>query len=148
VIRVLLDTNVWISAFLSPRGHCRQVVESLRLVGARLISSAALLEELSDVLRREKLRAKYGYAPEEAERYFELVREAVTESVPRDAGAACRDARDRTVLEAAVGGSVDYLVTRDDDLKRDPELIEELDRRGIRVVSISQIREILKLSGT
>jgi predicted nucleic acid-binding protein len=41
-------------------------------------------------------------------------------------------------LEAAFNGSAQYLVTRDDDLKRDLELIKMARRNGVRVVAVRQ----------
>jgi hypothetical protein len=42
-----------------------------------------------------------------------------------------------------VAGKADYLVTRDDDLKRDPALMDALVRIGVRVVSIARMNAIL-----
>jgi len=41
-MRILLDTNIWISAFLSPEGHCGRLVR--RLLGdggVEIVTSAA-----------------------------------------------------------------------------------------------------------
>jgi predicted nucleic acid-binding protein len=40
----------------------------------------------------------------------------------------CRDLRDNMFLEAAVRGNARYLVSRDDDLKRDLELVAQMGR--------------------
>jgi len=48
----------------------------------------------------------------------------------------CRDPDDDEILEAAINGRAQYLVTRDDDLKRDLELIEMARRNGVRVVAV------------
>jgi len=50
----------------------------------------------------------------------------------------CRDPDDDEILEAAIGGKARYLVTRDDDLKRDLDLIKMARRQGVRVVSVRQ----------
>jgi predicted nucleic acid-binding protein len=47
------------------------------------------------------------------------------------------------LLETALCGNARFLVTRDDDLKRDPELIAQMQSRGIRVVSVQQFLDIL-----
>jgi Predicted nucleic acid-binding protein, contains PIN domain len=55
----------------------------------------------------------------------------------------CRDPRDNMFLEAAVRGNARYLVSRDDDLKRDLELVAQMASRGIEVVSVQQFLDIL-----
>jgi predicted nucleic acid-binding protein len=55
----------------------------------------------------------------------------------------CRDPDDDRILETAVTGGARYLVSRDDDLKRDPDPIEHLIRRGVRIVSVARFLELL-----
>jgi predicted nucleic acid-binding protein len=56
----------------------------------------------------------------------------------------CRDPDDDEILEAAINGGVQYLVTRDDDLKRDLDLIRIARRNGVRVVAVRQF--LIRLS--
>jgi predicted nucleic acid-binding protein len=46
-------------------------------------------------------------------------------------------------LEAAMRGNARYLVSRDDDLKRDLEMVAQMASRGIEVVSVQQFLDIL-----
>ncbi|GIV12239.1 MAG: hypothetical protein KatS3mg021_0521 [Fimbriimonadales bacterium] len=50
----------------------------------------------------------------------------------------CRDPHDNMFLETAIKGGADYLVTRDDDLKQDQELIQKMAEFGVQVVSVQQ----------
>ena len=50
----------------------------------------------------------------------------------------CRDPDDDEILEAAIQGKAQYLVTRDDDLKRDLDLIKMARSSRVRVVSVRQ----------
>ena len=50
----------------------------------------------------------------------------------------CRDPDDDEILEAAINGRAQDLVTRDDDLKRDFDLIKMARRNGVRVVAVRQ----------
>jgi len=50
----------------------------------------------------------------------------------------CRDPDDNEILEAAINGRAQYLVTRDDDLKRDLDLVKMARRNGVRVVAVRQ----------
>ena len=55
----------------------------------------------------------------------------------------CRDSKDNMVLETAIKGKADCLITRDDDIKRDPKLIDEMKKNGIKVLSVSKFLEML-----
>lgn len=47
------------------------------------------------------------------------------------------------VIETAVNGHADLLVSRDDDLKRAPEVAATLAQHGIRVVSVQRFLDAL-----
>ena len=49
----------------------------------------------------------------------------------------CRDPRDDTVLETAIAGKATHIVSRDEDLRRDVDLVRELEARGIQVVTVN-----------
>ena len=50
MLRVLVDTNVWVSAFLNPHGFPAQVLNALKEGRFKLILSEPLVNELLDVL--------------------------------------------------------------------------------------------------
>ncbi len=62
---------------------------------------------------------------------------------PAGAVQICRDPDDDAILEAAIRGKSRYLVTRDDDLKRDPDLIKFARRHRVNVVSVRQFLSLL-----
>jgi putative PIN family toxin of toxin-antitoxin system len=76
VPRAVLDTNVLVSALISPGGGSARLLLELRSGAFELIVSPLLLAELREVLRRDKFR-RY-VSQEEADAYVELIR---TESV-------------------------------------------------------------------
>jgi putative PIN family toxin of toxin-antitoxin system len=70
VTRIVVDTNIWVSAFLAPDGHCGRLVR--RLLADReleIVISATLLEELLDVLSRPRLLRRYAFEPDEVRDY-------------------------------------------------------------------------------
>jgi putative PIN family toxin of toxin-antitoxin system len=81
---------------------------------------------------------RFKYPPEELEKLVRLI--AARANVVQTSGELkiCRDPDDNEILEAAIRGKARYLVTRDDDLKRDLDLIKALRRRRVRVVSVRQ----------
>lgn len=111
--RVVLDTNVIVSALLLPASTPRMAFERAHTAGLILIS-VPVLAELEAVLSRDKFD-KYVTEDERKEFLIALAKDAelveITESV-----AACRDPRDDKLLELALCGRADFVVTGDPDL--------------------------------
>ena len=109
-MRVFLDTNVLASAFAT-RGICADVL-TLVVAEHELVLSEQVLTELSRTLR-EKFRTGDALAQEALEflrQEAALVGEAPLLDVE------VRDADDKRVVEQAVLGEADVLVTGDRDL--------------------------------
>ena len=134
----LLDTNVWVSAFLKPAGPPGQVIARWQRNDFSVVTSFSQLAEIAEVLSRQRLIQRFTYPHEDVETFLRLI--AARANVVQIAGdlKVCRDPDDDEILEAAIVGQSQYLVTRDDDLKRDLDLIKALRRRRVRVVSVRQ----------
>jgi len=133
----LLDTNVWVSAFLKPSGPPGRVVAAWLRGEFAVVSSTVQLGEIADVLRRPRLRRRFAFVSRDVDTYLRVIaaRTALV-SIPRTLK-ICRDPDDNDILEAAIHGGAQYLVTRDDDLKRDLDLIHAAGQQGLRVVSVA-----------
>lgn len=112
-LRFVFDSNVIVSALLMDGSVPSQAFSHATDRG-RILISRGLIEELSDVLGRDKFN-RY-VTREERERFLEtLIREAelvqITEAIR-----ACRDPKDDRFLELAVNGKASFLVTGDSDL--------------------------------
>lgn len=122
-MRVLLDTNVLISAILF-RGLPRSLLDRAIRGELDLVTSPVLLDEL------EKILTDRFQVPSELARLarseLEILAEAV---VPDDVPAVSRDPDDDQVLAAAIVGEVEAIVTGDRDL-----LVLE-SHRGIAILS-------------
>jgi len=117
MLRAVVDTNVWVSAFLNPRGHPALVLGAFRNGRFVPILSRRLVEELIDVLSRPRLVKKYRLDPEEVAEYVALIVEKSEVVSAPDSLRLCRDPRDDVVLETAIVGRATFLVSRDDDVK-------------------------------
>lgn len=112
-MRVVVDTNVVVSALLLPGSVSRQAFNAARRRGVVLVSIATL-EELDDVLGRPKFDE---YVDEEQRLDFlaahirEAEHVAVTERVRE-----CRDPSDDKILELAVSGNATHVISGDADL--------------------------------
>lgn len=109
-MRVLLDTNVLIAAFIA-RGACSELLEHC-VRNHTLISSKPLLQELE-----EKLSDKFGFTRQEIREVAVLLRgkTEIVEPVSLDQS-VCRDPDDDVVLATALAGECECIVTGDKDL--------------------------------
>jgi len=122
VPRAVLDTNVLVSALISPGGSSARLLLALRSGAFELLASPLLLAELREVLGRNKFRRYVSEA--EADAYVELIRsEAVVRADPRaSAEPLSADPDDEYLIDLARDAQADALVTGDAHL---------LDLRGI-----------------
>ena len=112
--RVVLDTNVLISAALTRTGPPRRVVDLVRADNGVLLLSDETFAEL----RQRILGSKFDrYVGRESRAAFVALLAAVAEWVPiAGARLGCRDPTDDKILETALMGRADHLVTGDGDL--------------------------------
>ena len=135
-MRAVVDTNVWISALLNPAGAPAAVRIALRQGRFSLVSSDPLLAEVATVLARPRFARRYGITPADVAALVALLRERA-EVVPVSGSLhLCRDPDDDTVIETALNGHADALVTRDDDLKGASEIAAALAERGVAVLTV------------
>ena len=137
MIRAVVDTNVWVSAFLSPHGPPAKVVEAFVDGNFVAVVPELVLSELRLVLARDRIRRKTGHTDEQAERYAVLIADVADVVSTGGKRFGCRDPKDDALLEAAVVAGAGYVVTRDDDLKRDLDLIRHMRELNVAVVSVS-----------
>ena len=135
---VLVDTNVWVSAFINPAGSPARVHRAWLDNRFQVVVSLPLLDELSDVLTRPRLTRKYSIQAADVEEFLQLLIRRSKIAVPAGSVHECRDPDDDLILETAVLGQAQYAVTRDDDVKRDLDLIKHLQAHGVAVLSIQQ----------
>lgn len=135
-MRVVVDTNVRVSALLTPAGAPGQVRTALRDARFFLVVSEPLLTEVAEVLARPHLSTKYRVTTQEVASLLALLRERGEFVDVTGAVALCRDPDDDIVVETALNGRADFIVSRDDDLKGAPDLVAILEQNGIAVLSV------------
>jgi len=137
-IVAVIDTNVWVSAFLNPEGFPARLYQSARRREFTLITSAPLLAELREVLCRPRLMKIRGTTLEDIEQFVQDIAE-VSEIIPVTGTLQlCRDPDDDIVLETALVGQATHVISRDEDITRDPELLRQLEARGIKALTVSR----------
>lgn len=130
--RVVLDTNVFISAILTP-GQSRKALELARTGNIELSVSQAILSEIERILR-----LKMGWADWQIEAALQGIRDISTFVSPRQRLAVItEDDADNRILECAVEADAEYIITGD---KR--HLLCHHEFRGIGILSPGQFLEL------
>ena len=112
-LRVVLDTNVAVSAALLRHSTPRQALDLILEQGA-LLMSVATLAELNEVIARPRF-ARYLREGERLEFLEELIAGSEMVQVTIELS-VCRDPKDDKFLELAVSGAATHIITGDDDL--------------------------------
>ncbi len=116
-MRAVLDSNVAVSAFLSPGGAPHRILEALEGGAFTMVTSEALHGELEEVLARPRLRQRSARNEVELQDFLVGLRDRATIVTPSFKLVVIdRDPTDNAVLEAAVEGRADLIVTGDPDL--------------------------------
>ncbi len=112
MIRVILDTNLWISFLISKR--LSKIDELLARDDLVLLFSEELLEEFIEVARRPKFRL---YFPNEDVEELLSLFDALGKIIEVKTNVnVCRDPKDNFLLALAQDGNADFLITGDADL--------------------------------
>ncbi|MBI3540578.1 MAG: putative toxin-antitoxin system toxin component, PIN family [Deltaproteobacteria bacterium] len=109
-MKVLLDTNIWIAAFLT-HGVCHELLEHC-LEHHEILISEDIYKEIE-----EKLRDKFKFPAVRIRESLSFIKEQA-HCVPVEPlkEPVCRDPDDDLVLASLVSGRADCLITGDDDL--------------------------------
>lgn len=136
VERLVIDTNVWIAALISPTGTARQLVDAVLDHDIDILMSESTFGELVSRLERPKFER---YREPEAWNLFvsELVELALWHEDAGTAAGASRDADDDKFLALAVTGEADAIISGDGDL------LELVAHEGIPILTPAQFLQRL-----
>jgi len=131
-VRIVLDSNVLISAYVFPGGN-PEAAYRLVLGGAvELVTSRPLLAEFGRVLE-----SKFGWEPSKSEEVVRQVARLAALAEPGERLAiVAEDPADDRVLEAALAGSAHYIVSAD------RHLLDLRSFRGIRIITATAFLEL------
>jgi putative PIN family toxin of toxin-antitoxin system len=107
MIRVVIDTNVVVSAALIDRGLPAAVLSLALGKRIQMVVSAAVLAEYETVLNRPRLK----FPPERVKALLADIRNAAKMAKPTRTIAEINDDPDNRFLECAAAGRADYLIT-------------------------------------
>lgn len=110
-MRVILDTNIFLSALLSGRGPPAQIVDAWYAGRFDLVTSTAQIEEFKIAARYERIRPYLTRAAVGRSVNALRTAEVLTERIPRAVDSP--DPGDDYLLAMAIAGAADFLVTGD-----------------------------------
>jgi putative PIN family toxin of toxin-antitoxin system len=106
-LRLVLDTNIVVSAALKPDGLQRTVFVLALAKPARLYVSKAILEEYREVLARREFKIRRGLR----QQLLQFIRNRAQLVHPARALQVAKDPDDNKFLECADAARADYLIT-------------------------------------
>lgn len=132
--KATLDTNIFISA-LGWKGNPNKVFGKIVDGKVELVISNEQFAELSEALDYPK----FQFTDEQKDRFKSLILEIATFVKPVEKIDIIKnDPDDNMILEAAIAGNADYIVTGD------PDLLELKEFRGIKIVKAKEFLEEIK----
>ncbi len=125
-MRVVIDTNVWISRLLLADSVAAQAVDKA-LEHSRVMVSEATLAEVADVLARDKFDKYLSIA--DREQFLRHLTQVTTMTSVLSEVTDCADPKDNQFLALAFDSESDLIITGDSDL------VALNPWRGIEIVS-------------
>ena len=118
-MKVVLDTNVWISGLLLPSSLAGKILSDWDAARFSVVTSPFILDELKKVLRYPKIRKRIQWSETKVEQYvttlqfltdyFLFDEKSCVATVPKDIN-------DTAILHTLILSQADYLITGDSDL--------------------------------
>jgi len=133
-VKAVIDTNIWISFLI---GKLLAGLDDYILDGMiEIIISDEQLQEITSVLRRPKFRQYFS--TDDIEEFLSLLYKSVRIVELHHTIKDCRDEKDNFLLETAIRGKADYIVTGDKDL------LVLNPYRGKKIIGYKEFEDIIK----
>lgn len=139
MLRVVFDTNLFVSSVLVKAGLPAQALDAWRALRFLLLTSPAIMAEIAATLRYDRIRLKYGLTEEDVTALLDLLAaDAVLIAGQTDvSGSLPEDPDDEIVLACALEGAADLIVSGDKHLLSLGEF------RGIPILTVRQFLDQL-----
>ena len=134
----MIFTNIWISALINPFGYPARLRKHFENEDFTAVVSEAILEEIADVLSRPRIKDKYGITEADVKELLTLIDERAEHVLISGNINICRDKDDNLIIETAIKGSAQFIVSRDDDVKFDRKISAFLSQYDISVLSVAK----------
>ncbi len=131
-MRVVFDTNIFISAFAISGGHAEEAYLHAVRGGFELFTSVPILTETANTLR-----TKFEWSDEKVQRVLRSISKTATVLKTRPHLHILKDEPDNRILECALLATADIIVTGD------RHLLSLRRHRGISIVKLAEFLELL-----
>jgi len=139
-MRIVLDANVLVSAFISGKGAPAQILTYWQDDKFDLVVSPATPDELHRVLHYPRLQERYHLPEQRIERFLHLLaRQAILVVPSQELTVIDRDPADNRYLECAQAGDAEVIISGDQDL------FELEEYKGIQILRPAEFLALLKL---
>ena len=140
MIKVVLDTNIFVSSLLSGTGRPSTVIDAWRVGQYLLVTSPPIISEIERVLKAPSISKKYGLTLDRIERLILLIeKDAIhVPGLSDAAGVIPEDPTDEMFLSAALDAKADCIVSGD------RHLLDLGEYRGIPILTAHQFLQRLE----
>lgn len=139
MLKVVIDTNVFVSAPLTEKGKPSQILKAWREKKLEVIISPEILKEIGQVIFKSKIKKISFWTDKERYQFIkDLAKICIFTPGSLKLKKTIQHAPDHKFLVAAVEGKADYIVSGDRHL-RDLKIY-----KGIKIVSVAEFLQILE----
>ena len=138
MLRAVVDTNLLVSGFISPRSYPREIITRWRRAEFTLVTSREIIEEANRVLRLPRIQVKYHLTEADIQAFvFTLICQTEYVAGRLNLTNVAPDPGDDKIISCAVEAQADFVVTGDKPLQK----LEEY--QGIKIVNAQAFIEAL-----
>ena len=134
MLKVVLDTNIFISSLLSRSGRPATIIDAWRAGRYLLVTPPSIISEIQRVLDAPRISKKYGLGRDRIERLILLLKRdaLVVPGISDAAGTIPKDPADEMFLSTALDAGADFIVSGD------RHLLDLLEYKGIPILTVHQ----------
>jgi putative PIN family toxin of toxin-antitoxin system len=139
VLRVVVDTNLFVSSLLNRKGAPARVIDAWRDRKYLLVASEAIIMEIGRVLRSPGIQSKYSILDQDIEALLALLTQEalVVAGQAQVSGVVPDDPQDEIFLACALDGKADLIISGN------KHLLNLREYRNIPILTASQFLEEL-----
>src|SRR3989344_5896274 len=137
MMKVVLDTNVFISGIFWEGNFCAKIIDLWREEKVTLVSSIELIEELVKTLKSFKIQMDESIIKSWRE---SIIKNSIMIEPTEKISVIKEDSGDNKFLETAVAGKVEYIISQDKHLLNLKEF------REIKIVKPEEFLRVLRLN--
>jgi len=139
MLKIVIDTNVFVSATITEKGKPAQILKAWREKKLEVIISPEILKEIGQVIFRPKIRKVSFWTDKERYQFIkDLAKICIFTPGSLQLKKAIKHTPDHKFLVAVIEGKADYIVSGDYHLRGLGTY------RGIKIVSANEFLQILE----